>query len=64
MKTKNMMRNSALFIVGVIVSPLLFTAVAVLNLFALLLKAVSKAFQRALELTKELLLKTMDWQNV
>jgi hypothetical protein len=37
---------------------------SVLNLFALLLKAVSKAFQQAMELAKELLLKTMDWQNV
>ena len=64
MKIKNMMRNTALFIVGVIVSPLLFTAMSVLNLSALLLKAVSKAFQQAMELAKELLLKTMDWQNV
>ena len=59
-----MMRNTALCIVGATVSPLLFSAMVVMNLFALLLKATAKAAQQTMEAAKELLLRTMDWQNV
>ena len=58
-----MMKNSALFIAGAILGPLAFLLVVALVVTNVVVKHLRTAVTWALDMGKELLLRTMDWMN-